>query len=180
MRLLFHIEYFAPAEESLHIVFESEPSLPMLRCDGGEWVAECDAECGETYHYELHNRQGEVIRREAFSHEVACGVTEIFDAWQDTPAEQPLYSSFFTDCVFARKAKPQKRSKKVSKECITIEVAAPTVRPDEVVALTGACEALGCWRIESAVIMCDKDAPIWRATLPLDRKSTRLNSSHVT
>ena len=168
MRLLFHIEYFAPAEESLHIVFESEPSLPMLRCDGGEWEAEYDAECGERYHYELRNLRGEVIRREALSHEVACGVTEIFDAWQDTPAEQPLYSSFFTDCVFARKSKPQKRSKKVSKECITIEVAAPTVRPDEIVALTGACEALGCWATERAVAMCDKDAPVWRATLPLE------------
>ena len=166
MRLLFHIEYFAPTKESLHIVFASDKSLPMVRCTDGEWIIECEAECGATYHYEVHNQQAEVIRSEALSHEVACGVTEIFDAWQDTPIEQPLYSSFFTDCVFARKTKPTKEAKKGKGKCITIEVAAPTIRPDEVVALTGASETLGCWAIERAVVMCDKDAPMWRVTLP--------------
>lgn len=164
MHLLFHIEYFAPLEESLHIVFNSGRSLQMARCAEGHWSAECDAERGETYHYELHDGRNATIRRESLCHTVDCCVdTDIYDCWQDNPAEQPLYSSFFTKCVFRRDVAS---SLKDAFSGVQLVVAAPTVMPDEVLAVVGGREELGGWDVKRAVVMNDYKYPVWQVTLP--------------
>lgn len=164
MHLLFHIEYFAPFGETLHIVFNTGRSLPMMRCAEGQWSVECDAERGETYHYELHDGCDAVIRRESLCHTVDCCVdADIFDCWQDNPAEQPLYSSFFTKCVFRRDVVS---SLKDAFSGVQLVVAAPTVMPDEVLAVVGEREELGGWDVKRAVVMNDYKYPVWQVTLP--------------
>ena len=164
MHLLFHIEYFAPSEESLHIVFNTGHKLQMTRCAYGQWFVESDAEQGATYHYELHDLSDAVIRREPLCHTVECSVdAEIFDCWQDNPAEQPLYSSFFTKCVFRREAAA---ALKGSLSGVQLAVAAPTLMPDEVLAVVGESEELGGWNVKRAVVMNDSKYPIWQVTLP--------------
>ena len=164
MHLLFHIEYFAPFGATLHIVFNTGRSLPMMRCAEGQWSVECDAERGETYHYELHDGCDAVIRRESLCHTVDCCVdADIFDCWQDNPAEQPLYSSFFTKCVFRRDVVS---SLKDAFSGVQLVVAAPTVMPDEVLAVVGEREELGGWDVKRAVVMNDYKYPVWQVTLP--------------
>ena len=164
MHLLFHIEYFAPLEESLHIVFNTGRSLQMMRCAEGQWSVECDAKRGETYHYELHDGGDVVIRREPLCHTVDCSAdAKIFDCWQDTPAEQPLYSSFFTKCVFRRDVAPIPENPSYG---VQLEVAAPTLMPDEVLAVVGQSEELGGWDVKRAVVMNDSKYPVWQVTLP--------------
>lgn len=164
MHLLFHIEYFAPFGATLHIVFNTGRSLPMMRCAEGQWSVECDAERGETYHYELHDGCDAVIRRESLCHTVDCCVdADIFDCWQDNPAEQPLYSSFFTKCVFRRDVAS---SLKDAFSGVQLVVAAPTVMPDEVLAVVGEREELGGWDVKRAVVMNDYKYPVWQVTLP--------------
>ena len=164
MHLLFHIEYFAPSEESLHIVFNTGHKLQMTRCAYGQWFAECDAEQGATYHYELHDLSDAVIRREPLCHTVDCSVdAEIFDCWQDNPAEQPLYSSFFTKCVFRRETAAVIKD---SPSGVQLSVAAPTIMPDEVLAVVGQSEELGGWDVKRAIVMNDSNYPVWQVTLP--------------
>ena len=164
MHLLFHIEYFAPFGETLHIVFNTGSSLPMMRCAEGQWSVECDAERGETYHYELHDGCDAVIRRESLCHTVDCCVdADIFDCWQDNPAEQPLYSSFFTKCVFRRDVDSSLKDAFLG---VQLVVAAPTVMPDEVLAVVGEREELGGWDVKRAVVMNDYKYPVWQVTLP--------------
>ena len=105
MRSLFHIEYFASLSEALYVVFNGGNSHQMHQRAEGQWCVECDTECGSIYHYELRDNCGALLREEALKHEVSWRTdAEVFDCWQDIPAEQPLYSSLFTECVFRRQA----------------------------------------------------------------------------
>lgn len=92
---------------------------------------------------------------------------EIFDRWQDQPWDKPFYSVVFTDCVCRRdgRALPPK----VEAAGLLLSCDAPMVAPDEVLAVSGACDALGNWDASKAVVMSDAAFPTWSCALPLDK-----------
>lgn len=174
MRSLFNIEYFASSSEALYVVFNGGNSHQMYQCAEGQWCVECDTECGSIYHYELRDNRGTLLREEAIKHKVSWGTdAEVFDCWQDIPAEQPLYSSLFTECVFRRQATTVLANNvSADSDGLMLEVAAPTIMPDEVVAVVGERESLGSWDTDKAIIMDDSKAPVWSVALPRDVMSS--------
>lgn len=174
MRSLFHIEYFASSSEVLYVVFSGGNSHQMHQRAEGQWCVECDTECGSIYHYELRDNCGALLRVEALKHEVSWRTdAEVFDCWQDIPAEQPLYSSLFTECVFRRQATSVLANNvSADSDGLMLEVAAPTIMPDEVVAVVGERESLGGWDTDKAIIMNDSKASVWSVALPRDVMSS--------
>ena len=142
MKVVFHIEYFAGDDEQMHIVFDNTTSYAMARGAYGEWTLQAEVEAGATYHYELRGIDGSLHRTEELGPHTVVAIEggAIFEGWHDVPTDKPFYSTLFTDGVFRR----VKRAKaKTVKSGILLEVEAPTVTTDEVLAIVGAHKALG-------------------------------------
>ncbi len=163
----FNIEYFTACDESLYINFDNGPRLPMQYCDNGKWSIETDAEEGTTYSYELYSSSGELVRSEEFGkhYVVECCNAEIFDHWLEIPRNKPFYSTLFTEGVFCRDNSTEEL--KVEENQIVVNVDAPTLRANEVLAIVGESAELGEWRTDKALVMNDSKAPNWSITLPL-------------
>lgn len=166
MDIRFCIEYFSSSAEQLHIVFSDGTSHAMHIGGNGLWSIGCKVKQSTTYHYELRNAQGEVIRKEQTAHTLARTQHKatIYDCWWDTPAEQPFYSSLFTDVVMQRKRAGKQL--KPTAGTVLLEVEAPTLLGDEHLAITGGCSVLGGWDAQKAVVMNDAEAPVWKILLP--------------
>jgi 4-alpha-glucanotransferase len=168
----FNIEYFTACNESLWICFDGAERLPMQCCGNGQWSIEADAEVGATYSYELCSADGEVVRSEEFGkHSVAVSCdAEIFDHWLEIPSSKPFYSTLFTEGVFRR----DNRSKEleVEENQIVVNVDAPTLRPNEVLAIVGEAAEMGHWRVDNALVMNDSNAPTWSIALPVNTKGS--------
>ncbi len=168
----FNIEYFTACNESLWICFDGAERLPMQCCGNGQWSIEADAEVGATYSYELCSADGEVVRSEEFGkHSVAVSCdAEIFDHWLEIPTSKPFYSTLFTEGVFRRDNCSE--GLKVGENQIVINIDAPTLRPNEVLAIVGEVAELGEWRVDNALVMNDSNAPTWSIALPVSTKGS--------
>ena len=167
MKIRFCIEYFTHGNESLHIVFEGGKSQPLHQGGNGLWSAICEVKPNATYHYEVRGSEGTVVRQEKHSRKIAsatCSVT-IYDRWWETPAEQPFYSSFFTEGALRRTKRERKQLRPTAGK-ILLEVDAPTLRPEERLAIVGGNSALGGWCTDKALAMNDAAAPVWRVLIP--------------
>ena len=95
----------------------------------------------------------------------ADGATEyrIEDHWKDQPLDKPFYSVVFSDCVCKRRnpSLPAVGGPGM----LLLSVDAPMVGSDEVVAVTGSCDALGNWT--KPVVMSDANYPTWTCAVPM-------------
>ena len=90
---------------------------------------------------------------------------DIYDRWQDMPKDKPYYSSAFTECICHRAIREVNAAPAAGS--ITFCVAAPMVKPDQVVAISGASAALGAWDTKKAVVLTDEFFPLWSANVPV-------------
>ena len=65
-----------------------------------------------------------------------------------------------------RRKKRDRKHLKPVEGGILIEVAAPTLRSDEKLAIAGGSSVLGGWRVDTAAKMNEADAPYWKIILP--------------
>lgn len=70
-------------------------------------------------------------------------VVNLFDRWNERPADAPFYSSAFTKAILGRKAEKVKKAPEGAN--VLLKVAAPVLRPNEVLALAGSGKALKDW-----------------------------------
>ena len=183
MKITFSIDYYTNWGESIYICGGIEElgsgneaaALPMIY-DNGKWSVSIDVDAAKkefTYSYLVKNGDV-VIRREwgkphTFSAGKKIRTCVVYDMWSDQPADKSFYSSMFTQAVFRRE-----RKEPIAMEagCIQLKVAAPTVRPDEVLAIVGEDAAFGNWDSDKAIEMNDADFPIWSANIPVDNITT--------
>ncbi len=90
---------------------------------------------------------------------------EIYDRWQDQPWDKPYYSVVFTDCVCKRLNRAIAPDVKAGEMLLSVD--APMIASDEVLAVTGACDQLGNWNPEKAVVLSDAYYPTWSCAIPL-------------
>ena len=162
----FNIEYFTNSGESLYLSLDDGRRVAMSSDDCAHWSVETDADMGSSYGYEVCATDGAVLRKEEFgSHRVMIdGDAEMFDHWQDTPAHKPFYSTLFTEGVFRRAERDAELQ--IADNQVIIAVAAPTLKSGERLEIVGETSELGEWRVASALIMNDSQAPIWSVALP--------------
>ena len=147
MKLTISIEYKTSWGEELVLCLGGKRH-PMSYAADGLWKLELpkfSTAKPVEYKYEVV-RDGATVRSEWGVHTLAvksAGVKNLVvcDRWQDRPADAPFYSSAFTKGIFRRegtKAKAQEGAANV-----LFQVAAPVLRPNEVLALAGSTKALG-------------------------------------
>lgn len=89
----------------------------------------------------------------------------VSDNWKDKPADGPFYSSAFIKSILSRKQ--PSLPIEAQKGAIRINVEAPTIRPDQILAISGEGTELGSWNPANALIMSDAHFPLWQAELPV-------------
>ena len=184
MKVTFYIDYYAAWGERLAI----EGSLPALgagttpkpvemKINGsGSWQLSInvDDHIDEfTYAYVVVNDNDEVVRREygkphRFVKSGNIAEVSMLDAWQQVPADKPLYSTAFTDCVFRRQS--PRKSLVSQSGMMRLKVLAPEVPTDCTLAVSGNIEALGLWDPARALRMADGEFPQWTVEFRLDQE----------
>ena len=180
MKLNFNIDYRTSWGEWLYIVGTcpalgggNEEAARRLEMDGvGRWTFEIDLpdDTGEfEYRYIVRHDNGYVRREWGAPHRFVPGIDipgyEIYDHWSDQPVEKSYYSSVFTECMNRRDNRDLLLP--VTGGTVTIDVEAPMVASDEVVAICGDDETLGAWNPAGALVMNDHDFPRWTASIDL-------------
>ena len=90
----------------------------------------------------------------------------VYDHWLDIPEDSYLYSSAFTECVFARERRMS--TDESFERTVRMKVRAPQLRADERLAIIGGCEALGNWEAKRAVDMAEHECNEWVVSLDAD------------
>ncbi|MEE0979137.1 MAG: 4-alpha-glucanotransferase [Muribaculaceae bacterium] len=178
MKFTFNVDYHTTWGEtvyltgSLPVMGQSDPSHGIKMSLRGEQTWQLELELPDDtaefeYGYVIVNDNGSIKQewghQRKFHKGRAAKVYNIFDRWQDMPADKPYYSSAITECLNQR----TDREKRVGLRAgfINIKVDAPMVARDEVVAVCGGCDGLGNWNPAKAVIMSDADYPTWSANV---------------
>ena len=168
MRLNLSIEYRTNWGEEIVLCLGGK-RYPLSYVADGLWkgeIARFNPTKTTEYSYEVV-RDGAVVRTEWKKHHLVLpeGIEPkeltVMDRWIDRPADSPFYSSAFTDAIFGRKAEKAKKAPKGAN--VLLQVAAPALRPNEVLALAGSGKALKEW---TKVVPFDgTDFPVWTLAL---------------
>ena len=170
MKLLISIEYKTSWGEELVLCLGGKRH-PMSYTADGLWKLELprfSAAQPVEYNYEVV-RDGAVVRTEWGVHTLSLkGVTAktlvVCDRWQDRPADAPFYSSAFTKGIFRRVESKAKVA--AGTPNVVFQVAAPVLRPNEVLALAGSTKALGKWT--KVIPFDDSRFPVWTLGLEVE------------
>ncbi len=130
------------------------------------------------YSYVVTSDDGSIVRREYGQH--ARRVTKTgnighmtrMDAWRQMPADKPMTSSAFTRCFFKRKS-PVAPDPACAGN-IRLEVLAPEIEPEYVLAVSGSTDVLGNWDPARALRMADGDFPRWYAHFSPQQGTARI------
>ncbi len=168
MTLHICIEYMTNWGEEIVLCLAGK-RYPLAYVADGLWKGEITrfnpAKASE-YSYEVV-RDGVAVRTEWKKHKLVLpegvGPKELVvnDRWIDRPYDSPFYSSAFTNAIFGRKA--EKTAKAPKGANVLIQVAAPSLRANEVLALAGSGKALKNWG--KIVPFCGSDFPVWTLAL---------------
>lgn len=179
MKVIFNIDYRTNWGESIYVTGDI-PALGTgnyanalkLTLEGDEkWTGAIDIpDAGATFSYKyIVIRDDKSVKEEwgkARHFECAAGADEccIYDRWQDQPFDKPFYSAAFTECIFRHSEAATLVLPAAGN--ITLKVSAPMVGEGRVLAVAGACDALGNWEPSAALRMSHAEFPIWAINVP--------------
>lgn len=163
MKLTFTVEYRTVWGEAL-VLRIGERRIPMRYGEGGLWSVTLDDAPAGTFEYGYEvERDGSRIRCEWRPHtlHLATGgtVATLRDRWSERDDEAPFYASAFTRGIFSR----GKTAAAQPARGLTLRVACPAVRSDEVLAIAGSGSELGDW--QRIVPLADSGFPEWSLSL---------------
>ena len=191
MRLKVKIEYKTRWGESV-VLRQGTRKWPLAYSADGLWLGEVARfDPAREYGYEIET-DGRVVRREWRDHilhipdDCKAKTLSVTDRWIDRPEDAPFYSSAFTKAIFGRRTNTGTSADRrmssqrtdhapVLRLCgrqdgsrtgdapVLFQVTAADIRPDEVLAITGESEELGCWKM--AVPFDDSAFPLWTLAL---------------
>ena len=168
MKLNVSIEYRTNWGEEIVLCLAGK-RYPLAYTSEGLWegtVARVALEKTAEYGYEVV-RNGQTVRTEWKKHTLVLPegaepkTLTVYDRWIDRPEDSPFYSSAFTNAIFGRPAEKAKKAPKGANALI--KVAAPALRPNEVLALAGSGKALKDWN--KVVPFDGTQFPVWSLAL---------------
>ena len=168
MKLNISIEYWTNWGEQIVLCLGGK-RYPLAYVADGLWegeIARFNPANAEEYSYEVVC-DGRTVRTEWKKHSLVLPegvepkVLTVHDRWNDRPEDAPFYSSAFTNAIFGRPASKMKKAPKGAN--VILKVAAPSLRPNEVLALAGSGKALKEW---TKVVPFDASQfPVWTVAL---------------
>ncbi len=182
MKITFSINYRTRWGEALYIVGDipalgggADDKAVAMSLNGSDlWELTLDlpknpGEFGYRYIVKRDNGSSRAEWGKPHRFEPGRGISRyrLLDGWREMPAEYPYYTSAFTDGILMRRLTDQPL--KTLPGQLRIRVAAPMVRPDEILAIAGGCDTLGNWNPAQALRLNDAEFPFWNINIPADR-----------
>ena len=168
MTLHISIEYKTSWGEEIVLCLGGK-RYPLSYTPDGIWegeIARVNPSKVKDYTYEVV-RDGQTVRTEWKGHTLTLPegsspkVVTVYDKWNDRPYDSPFYSSAFTNAIFGRKNDKVQKSPKDAN--VLLKVAAPSLRPNEVLALAGSGKALKDW--SRTLVFDASEFPVWTLAL---------------
>ena len=201
MNLHFTIEYKTNWGEEVFLIgnfaeYAYLPeAIPLTTKDGQQWEVELILPYRKQYtltYYYIISKNNKIIRREwdKLPHQLllknpTTTKYRIKDIWMDKPNFAQLYSSAFVE-VWMKRNPPFVPLQDIYSN-YTIQVHAPQIEANEVLAICGNHEVLGNWDPHKSLLMCDNAFPCWQQNIPissiddtLEYKFVRLNKNDHT
>lgn len=178
MKLNFNIDYRTSWGESIYLTGDipalgsgDESKAVKLNLDRpGFWTLTLELPDGTqafNYNYLVRNDHDTLRREWGVAHRFQPGHEvqsyELYDRWQDQPADKPYYSAVFTDCINRRDHRDEPLTLHGGQ--LELSVLAPMVGSDEVLAICGDDEMFGEWDASKALVMNDCNFPEWRIAI---------------
>jgi 4-alpha-glucanotransferase len=186
MKLQFNLEYQTTFGEELVLNMlsgEGKTSQTkveqhkMTTLDGLHWFCEMSRSAKTSayvdYYYSVYRGDQEtrhewLVEPHRLEFAAIRGVRyTIYDHWLDIPEDSYMYSSAFTDCVFARECKMTVSSEYA--KTVRLKVRAPQLRSQEHLGIVGGGEALGNWGAKKAIPMTEHENNEWVVSLDANR-----------
>lgn len=187
MKIVFSVNYRTNWGENLvltgniaHLGSNNiDTSVPMKLLGTDKWTAEIDIPANTPdfeYSYAIRRDDGSSKREWGHPHHFympkdAGHAIYVNDRWQDQPWDKPYYSSAIADCINRRDDAATATRVLPCAGMVTIQVWAPMVRPEQVLAICGETPSLGKWDPAQALVMSAHDFPMWSVNIPTDRLS---------
>jgi len=180
MNLQFNLEYQTTFGEELVLNLKNGEQVEhhkMTTHDGFHWFCNLNKKVNAgtyvDYHYSLYRGDKE-MRHEwlVMPHRLEFAAAKamsyvVYDHWLDIPEDSYMYSSAFTECIFARKGKMSQQSEFA--RTVRIKVRASQLRGNERLAIIGGGEALGNWEAKRAIDMSEHERNEWVISLDADK-----------
>ena len=164
-----------------------EQALRLEPVSDSDWVAEFDVKELHRleYTYLIKTEHGVVLRREWGKRHIVGEVDDastvvVYDNWQDLPDDAQFYSTAFTKGIFSRK-QPSSGVVATGGD-VVLNVFAPMINSNQLVAVVGEGEQLGNWDVLKAKPLNSSDFPKWSIALhgisePVEYKFVILNAA---
>ena len=180
MKLQFNLEYQTTFGEELVLnLMLGEKKVEqhkMSTRDGMHWSCDISKTVKTNthidYYYSLYRGEQE-MRHEwvVVPHRLEFAATKatsyvVYDHWLDIPEDSYMYSSAFTECIFAREGRMSQPSEYA--KTIRIKVRAPQLRGNERLAIIGGGDTLGNWEAKRAIDMDEHENNEWAISLDAD------------
>ena len=173
MMLILNVKYHTYWGESIGVIFEGADTIhPLTYTYDDNWQIEMELDKPGTIRYRyVVCRDGQAIRNEwgephTLHINKSTANCRVMDSWCDMPVDNSFFSSAFTQSIYARRS-PKKTVQAAKAGSILIQVKSAAIAPDEVLAISGSCKALGEWDVKKAVKMNDCRFPVWTALLDI-------------
>ena len=181
MKLQFNLEYQTTFGEELVLnLMLGEKKVEqhkMSTRDGMHWSCDISKTVKTNthidYYYSLYRGEQE-MRHEwvVVPHRLEFAATKatsyvVYDHWLDIPEDSYMYSSAFTECIFARKGRMSQPSEYA--KTIRIKVRAPQLRGNERLAIIGGGDTLGNREAKRAIDMDEHENNEWAISLDADK-----------
>ena len=176
--LIFQLHYHANANQQICICGSTsafgnfdESKAFVLFNDGDCWLAEIEMEnIAEIKYYYLVKENDTIVRREWGNPRKLLLESEktylIHDWWKSQPPHAYLFSSLFTQSIFAHeKTNPPKNN---FSRTILLHVICPYVKKDEMLVISGNCNALGSWNLSHSSPLSPINDCEWQILLNAD------------
>lgn len=183
IQIEFQINYRTHGDEMIYLTGsipelgndDKQQALPMQFNGNGNWVATLEFDHSDIwfqYNYIVKNNDT-IIDNEwgtprSFISNDTNEYYRLCDHWQTIPPNNPFFSSAFTEHLFARsgvkKSSPESNAYRRS---LTFKVSAPTVRPEQTLAVLGNHPALGNWQPKKAISLNSEHLPEWSITVDI-------------
>lgn len=193
MKIRFTVNYHTSWGQQVHVLGSlnqlgedlPERGLPMKYLNEGQWEAEIELTnlVNFTYKYIVVDAKQEVIQewgddRLATVKTLKANGCTFDDTWRSNGEDKLFYSAAFTEGLIARKP-GKKASNGKLKKSIVFNLMAPRVASHLSIAIVGNCTALGNWDENKAVVLSDKDFPMWTVRLNAAKMEGKINYKYL-
>lgn len=165
MKITFNIDYRAAWGQTLYIcgsdpalgAWDESKALELSCFEYSKWIGSVDIKENQTLeYYYLVKDNGATVRKE-WGTPRCIDLKEnkkflCFDYWIDTPPQEFLYTSAFSESFFAQQPKDNK-STAYPKKAIILKVNCPHVNKQQDLILCGALQVLGGWNPADAIAL---------------------------